>query len=609
MINTLSITLLKAILLAALILCFSAISPALANSPPAKPVLAFSDLVNGPATGLGDGLGEGAIVTVWGYHFGEQQGQVFFTDSTGQTRPAAHIYYWKKADGKLPGGPANLYKSHTLYEVAFSLPNASLGDGKITLQTPDNSYSNTLPFHVVKGSIFHIKSNGNNKHEGSFNSPWQFINGDSTRVFAAGNGKLNAGDIVYFHGTTEKLEPELGQKGRAAIFLRSLKGQADAHISLISFPGTQTLVESPTWGIHPYLSTGILIAKFTVKGGQIADPLDNSQTVAPKSPSTVQISATKNGRIIGNALTDIDGRCSNGYGGAIVSSDISMDNLKVIGNEIFNIGCRQTSHFHHTTYFTRRTQTGAAPIQAAEVGWNYLHDNMAKFGIHFYDQTNSSSSLCDQVTGTLKIHNNLIVNQRSVAISVRTASANKTKPCWVMDTKIYNNVILRVGLGPIAELRNGTQPFAFLLGGEIAGTFHVFNNLISGVADDESRKYGSPVIVNFSKNQWNSSLLFFNNIIKTDEFIPLFSNDGFNAIKNIIYYHSNDNLLQRLYKNVSETYLRNNLVVDPKIKFNDIISLEDGSPAIGAGEITREFIYDYYGNKISEAKANIGPFQ
>ena len=314
----------------------------------AAPRLAFSDLVNGPVQGLSDGLGQGAIVTVWGYQLGETPGQVIFEDSTGLQKPAAYLYYWKKADGKLPGGPANLYKSHQLFEVAFSLPTATLGTGKIILQHHDGSQSNPLPFTAIAGRIFHIKANGNNLNDGSFNNPWKFMNADDSRVPSAGNGKLLAGDLVYFHGTTERLGDYEGSGARAAIFLRSLYGNANAHIGMLSYPGAHTLVESPTWGIHPYLSTGLLISKFIVKGGIIDDPKDFSATIAPTSPSTAQITTTANGRIIANSLTDIDGKCSNGYAGAITGGSTNADNVSILGNEIYGIGCWQTSHFHHT---------------------------------------------------------------------------------------------------------------------------------------------------------------------------------------------------------------------------------------------------------------------
>src|SRR5690554_6599225 len=99
-----------------------------------NPLPRFTDIISGPATRLGDGLGDGVIVTVWGQGFGDQQGQVYFTDNLGVKRPAAHIYYWKKADGQAPGGPAQLWRSHLMYEIAFSIPSGSAtGPGVISV--------------------------------------------------------------------------------------------------------------------------------------------------------------------------------------------------------------------------------------------------------------------------------------------------------------------------------------------------------------------------------------------------------------------------------------------------------------------------------------------
>ena len=73
------------------------------------PVLNFQDIESGSATGNSDPYGNGAIVTIWGSNLGSSQGtsQVYFRDSSGTIRQAGHVYYWKNADGQLPGGPAN----------------------------------------------------------------------------------------------------------------------------------------------------------------------------------------------------------------------------------------------------------------------------------------------------------------------------------------------------------------------------------------------------------------------------------------------------------------------------------------------------------------------
>lgn len=486
----------------------------ISNTGP-SPVLAFSDLINGPASGLGDGLGEGAIVTVWGYHLGEKQGQVFFTDSTGKTRPAAHIYYWKKADGKLPGGPANLYKSHQLYEVAFSIPMSPVGVGDIFVVTYEGAVTSKIKFSVTNGRVFHVKPNGSNDNTGSFNSPWQFINGDGA-INAPGNKGLVAGDIVYSHGVVE-----VHETGKAAMFLRALEGNKNEHIAFISYPGTAASVSSPTWGIHPYLSTAIVISKFTVEGGNIADPIDDSPYVPPTSPFTIQIKTTQFGRIIGNKVTDIAGKCSNGMSGAISGTGFEVEELKVFGNEISDIGCRQTSHFHHTTYFTRRTNKGLRNIASPEFGWNFLHNNMARYGIHFYDETQSRNAPCDHIEGKLLIHNNIVIKQRGPGINVYTSG--RGHGCWITDVVIRDNILIETGLGPVSELQNGTAPYAIKIGGSIIGSFEIYSNIIYNVSDSSSRQHEKPFAINVRSDFYKPTLSIKNNLYYDNEKTP-FSN-------------------------------------------------------------------------------------
>lgn len=574
----------------------------------AAPRLAFSDLVNGPVSGLNDGLGQGAIVTIWGYRLGDERGAVIFEDSQGKRSSAAHIYYWKKADGKLPSGPANLYKSHQLYEVAFSMPTVPLGTGKIFLQHQDGSLSNPLPFTAIEGRIFHVKNSGNNLNDGSFKSPWLFLNGDDTKIPAAGNGKLTAGDIVYLHNTTERLADYAGASHRAAIFLRNIKGLETAHVALVSYPNTVATVESPTWGIHPYLSTGIVVSKFVIKGGMIEDK-NSSEVIPPTSPSTAQITSTQNGRIVANALTDLEGRCSNGYAGAITGGEEATDNLQVLGNEIFGIGCKQTSHFHHTTYFTRRTQTGANAIRAGQFAWNYLHDNEAKYGIHYYDQTNNSEKSCDPIVGKLQIHHNLIENQRSAAISVRTTSSDLSKVCWELDVDIHNNIVVNTGLGPVAEITNGTQPYAVVIGGSIKGSFRIFHNLFFKVSDESARLFGLPAVISYTNPDRISNLLVVNNMIDAGVNMPIVEGPEHVATNNSITPPAVDSTFDKFVSWGRQSLDNSNIYSERPFTFTDRFSLNEKMISGQSAKNVESIMLDFYGNDYPKQSVLIGPLQ
>lgn len=158
-----------------------------------SPVLHFSDLIAGPKTGNTDGVGSGAIVTVWGNDLGTMQGtsKVYIGDVE-----ATAIYYWKDADGQLPGGPADLKTFHKMQEVAFAIPSGAT-DGPNTIKIlVGGEYSNALPFTVRHGNIRFVKSGGNNLGAGTWSSPWATVG----YIGTGAGGELVSGDIVYIHG-------------------------------------------------------------------------------------------------------------------------------------------------------------------------------------------------------------------------------------------------------------------------------------------------------------------------------------------------------------------------------------------------------------------------
>ena len=140
-----------------------------------QPALNFSDIDSGPKIGNTDGAGgltssqHGAIVTVWGNYLGSSQGSSKIYVGGVE---AAHVYYWKDADGTLPGGPADLKTYHRMQEIAFSVP-AGASDGANMIRVNVGGVdSNTLPFTVRNGNIRFIKSGGSNSNEGTWSGPW-----------------------------------------------------------------------------------------------------------------------------------------------------------------------------------------------------------------------------------------------------------------------------------------------------------------------------------------------------------------------------------------------------------------------------------------------------
>jgi hypothetical protein len=281
----------------------------------------------------------------------------------------------------------------------------------------------------------------------------------------------------------------------------------------------------------------------------------------------------------------------------------------VFGNEIYGIGCKQTSHFHHTTYFTRRTQNGSAPIQAGQFAWNYLHDNEAKYGIHYYDQTNSSDRSCDSLTGLLLIHHNFIENQRSAAISVKTNSSDESKVCWTVDVDIFNNIMINTGLGPVAELANGTQPYSIIAGGSIKGSFRIFNNLFLNVSDASSRTFGLPAVINYSTPDQTSSLLVTNNIIESGFKMPIVEGDEHTVTNNWVTISQDSSPVASLLAWGKAAIDDSNFYAERPFILGEHLSLKPGITNRPTRFIHENNPIDFYGFEYHSTSVTIGPFQ
>lgn len=487
-----------------------------------QPLLRFTDLTSGPSSGLGDGLGSGVIVTIWGQGFGDVQGEVLFTDSLGVERPASHIYYWKKADGQLPSGPADLWRSHLMYEVAFSIPAGSAnGLGSIRIRKPNGGdYSvNTLPFTVRAGRILWVAPEGNNANAGTFASPKRYINGGDLNTRNGLGNSLQAGDTVYSRGVTERPLSELGitdSYTQYALFIRTpLTSAVNTPVMIVGYPGFLSQVIGQQKGFTPYLAVNVGLAKWRIEVGHIPDSTELITTVIANS----QISTCKWGRYVGNELTDKSGMCSTGQAGAIVSGTDGAHGVVCLGNWLHDIGCDGTSHFQHTTYFSIRDKDFKA-VEAWSFNFNFLENCQAKFGYHAYDQADGggSSTETGNVVGTVRCNNNVFYRQKGAGISMWTAQGTFTGPIWTCDFEARNNLMIECGMGPIAEPANGTAPYAVKLGDRWQPNSVVFeHNLIYKYSDPTSRVNNAQALaISFEFRNQPTSFIVNNNVIVSD---------------------------------------------------------------------------------------------
>ena len=577
-----------------------------ALSAPITPVLNFTDLVSGPDTGLGDGKGSGTIVTVWGQHLGSSQGEseIVVKDSSGTER-TPHIYYWKIADGQLPGGPADLHSSHRMQEIAISIPDGNDGPVEIIVKTNDG-ISNALPFTVRAGSIYHTKPGGDNTNgDGSFNNPWEFSNGGAASNHfpkAPGNERLTKGSIVYSHGVQEPASSTSGIE--YGFFLRALHGTASEQIAFATYPGTSSKIEAGMRGLKGYLSEAIVLSKYTVLVGYIDEPAPGAPYLPPDNTnSNFNIFTTSDGRYIGNYLAERTGKCANGYHGAITSNGMSGSNVKVYGNQIVDWGCDQTSHFAHTTYMSKRSADGSPATPAWEFGWNYLKDNKAKHGIHFYDESTASGQDCDDVTGTLSAHDNVIINQKGSGVSIRAVDTDGSAPCWTAGVDIYNNILVNVGLGPLAEPGNGTSPQGIIVGQGTSGDHRIFNNLIYGFSDADSRAHGTPIAISatFKPEAGSPNITITNNIVYSTEDQPFYNGDTPLGGQNIWHYTGGT-----ASKALVPSWGQNQSTANPLINLTGLIFATDDNSPVNNNGVSALKNRDIYGYK-RDVGNDIGP--
>ena len=566
-----------------------------------NPVLRFSDLTSGPSTGLGDGLGSGVIVTLWGQGLGETQGQVFYTDLLGVERPAAYIYYWKKADGQLPSGPSNLWSSHLMYEVAFSIPASANGVGTIRIRKSDGTYSNTLPFTVRTGRILWISDSGSNANNGNFATPKKYINGGDSGTRDGLGNSLQAGDTVYSLGSTEVPLSERGISdtySQYAMFVRQPSvNTADTPVMISSYPNTRSEIRGTQQGFHPYGAVNVGLSKWKISVGHIP----TSTEIITSVISNGQIKPCKWGRYVGNELMDKVGFCSTGQSGAIVTGEDGGHGVKVLGNWLHDIGCDGTSHFQHTSYFSVRSYTYKT-VEAWEFSFNYLENCKAKFGFHCYDQAAGGGSSVEtgNVVGTVKCNNNVFYRQKGAAISFHTSETTYSGAIWTCDFECRNNIMIECGMGPIAEPANGTAPYAIKLGDRWQpNSLLLENNIIYKYSDPTSRVNGAnPLAISLEFRNQPAVYKINNNIIVSDGNFDVISIGGNNiATPTQAAYNAFISLDPTNTKSLPSGWT--NKIENTNLKFSIYQTLPDvelTSPLnVGASMPSISDPYDFYG--------------
>ncbi len=564
----------RTVLVSIAIVVLSTTLPSLAGA--AEPVLFFSDLVDAPRVGLTDAqvTNQGAIITIWGNNLGTTQGtsKVY----VGNVE-AAHVYYWCKADGNSGGGPSDMYTYHGMQEIAFAINSSTpTGQQKIKVQV-GGTFSNELDIYIrpddpAANAIYFVKANGSDSNTGSWSSPWRSLN----HITRRGGSPLNEGDTIYVCDGVQ--EPD-------GWLIFDMRGEPNKSISFVAYPGANVLIDEG-WGNYNMNASRINFSK-------LRNRTDDGNGFFSFN------------RVIGCTFTDIV--CATGQSAAITSTSY-VEGDTYLGNFIHDFGGSCTSKLHHTTYFTKRNLGRAA--EPLEFGWNVLKDNIARVGLHFYEE-----HACEGYSGIVKIHDNFVLNQVGPALGLQ-AQACDSGHTLSGTFHVYNNVFAETASANI-----------LLAGDECTADVKIFNNTIYAYGDGpgEFDDVDQAVFVagdNYAAHMgwpFAGSWEFKNNIIvdkyNEDYFHSYYCCKGLTSASNNIWYHGGDGTPSGVPPWDSSPLTGNPQLIDPA---GGNFRVPQSSPAVDSGTsvvssvVPRDLAGNRRpmdGNESGTAEYDIGPYE
>ena len=326
----------------ALFFCSLGVCHAVAQAP----VLFYSDLTSGPATG-GEGGTNGAYACIYGERFGSTQGSA--TISVGGVNASAYKVWSDSGAPYLPG-----HYAKACFQVAAATPS---GLDNIVLTTAAGS-SGTLPFTVRSGNVYFVSTTGNDSTgTGSYSSPWATTNHAIS--------KCVPGDTVYVeNGVVESTV----QSGNTAVNMK-VSGTAGNPVMVGAYPGAtiEAIVNGTTgtsaltdyvngvsinhWGIFGWL----LVGNSSVSNGSLDLNEDGGTDV----------------RIVDNTVECTGSGCTSqgsGFGGAFHTY------VYAFGNRIQSVGCHEdlpgyTSSAHPCHWITPSTTITTSGTTATLSGY------------------------------------------------------------------------------------------------------------------------------------------------------------------------------------------------------------------------------------------------
>lgn len=414
----------------------------LASGQNLPPRIFYTDLESGPNTGGENNLG--AFVTIYGGQF-------------GTTRGSSQV--------SVGGGSVAAYKYWSDDKVVVQLGGGAKS-GSIQVSTGSGA-SNTLPFTVRTGNIYCVATSGSDSGAGTFAA-------GCFRSVTKARDVLSAGDIVYLRNGVAQTSDD-GNGWRSCLLLRNA-GSSARPIAIVGYPNETATIgnQNVDYGVR-----GTGAATYWV--------IANLKLLGHAGAVNIQ----SNWRVVGNDI-----QCPGGDGAEACAESPDGSYITFLGNEVHNAGKLSSTKMYHAVYFSTNSNF-------IEVGWNYIHDNLACRGLQFHSSGGNNQY-------GLKVHDNRFENTRCDAINLATVDPSRGA------IEIYNNTVINGGTGP--HPNDGAANYACIYfpgganGGPVgSGTIDVYNNTFVNCGFSGAGNLGGGGIV-IGGGSPNTSMRLRNNI-------------------------------------------------------------------------------------------------
>jgi hypothetical protein len=411
------------------------------------PVLFFSDITSGPATGNTDPTyvnNGGVYVTLYGNSFGAPQGT-----STISLNGASclHVVSW---------GNTWLWYQKIVVQLT-----STCSTGNFVVTTASGT-SNGLAFTVRSGNIYYVATNGSDSAAGTFTSPW------ATLPHAVQTAGTSAGNTIYAENGVHQTADD-GQGWGGALTFRTAwcNGSQSAPDAILAYPGATATVGAISGGA----GLGISTTDSSAGGGACGGGWTFGGLIL-RGPTVALLRGPSNyWRVIGNDISN--GAQAGGAGGAFET--LQAQNNKILGNNFHDMNLGSTNRLAQGLYLSTDSNH-------SEVGWNIINNSGGRATMQIHSSPLSSGN--GYIMFDVQVHDNTFSNSREECLTADTLDPSQGP------VLIYNNVLFNCGLDGTADgdmyhpmssdYDSGTSTGANGTGkgGSGSGTVQVYNNTI-----------------------------------------------------------------------------------------------------------------------------------